>query len=209
MLLLHGLGDNRVGMTAYAQLLITHGFIVLIPDARAHGTSGGPLNGTLLEILAARPGLRYLLVHNVDTLGADVDPALLGFHADRCRCLTFEVIGADRGCTATAIPASWVLPCSRPDLPLPGCLAAGLEPDTGSSVTFLREALLRGALCAGCCTATIARTKTTVANTAQKPRLAGFIIQDLLVAFKNAGFKSGEAESFFAWQQPSSGWQEG
>ncbi|MGP0019421.1 MAG: alpha/beta hydrolase [Candidatus Sulfotelmatobacter sp.] len=43
VLLLHGLGDNRLGMTGYAQLLLTHGFIVLLPDARAHGASDGPL----------------------------------------------------------------------------------------------------------------------------------------------------------------------
>jgi pimeloyl-ACP methyl ester carboxylesterase len=43
VLLLHGLGDNRLGMTGYAQLLLTHGFTVLLPDARAHGTSDGPL----------------------------------------------------------------------------------------------------------------------------------------------------------------------
>jgi pimeloyl-ACP methyl ester carboxylesterase len=43
VLLLHGLGDNRLGMTGYAQLLLAHGFTVLLPDARAHGTSGGPL----------------------------------------------------------------------------------------------------------------------------------------------------------------------
>jgi uncharacterized protein len=42
-LLLHGLGDNRLGMTGYAQLLLAHGFIVLLPDARAHGLSGGSL----------------------------------------------------------------------------------------------------------------------------------------------------------------------
>jgi pimeloyl-ACP methyl ester carboxylesterase len=42
-ILLHGLADNRVGMTGYAQLLLTHGFTVLLPDARAHGSSGGPL----------------------------------------------------------------------------------------------------------------------------------------------------------------------
>ncbi len=40
-LLLHGLGDNRLGMTGYAQLLLVHGFTVLLPDARAHGLSGG------------------------------------------------------------------------------------------------------------------------------------------------------------------------
>ena len=43
VLLLHGLGDNRIGMTGYAQLLLVHGFTVLLPDARAHGTSGGPI----------------------------------------------------------------------------------------------------------------------------------------------------------------------
>ncbi|HEY6337045.1 MAG TPA: alpha/beta fold hydrolase [Candidatus Sulfotelmatobacter sp.] len=43
VILLHGLGDNRIGMTGYAQLLLTHGYSVLMPDARAHGASGGPL----------------------------------------------------------------------------------------------------------------------------------------------------------------------
>lgn len=43
VLLLHGLGDNRLGMTGYAQLLVAHGFTVLLPDARAHGASDGPL----------------------------------------------------------------------------------------------------------------------------------------------------------------------
>ena len=43
VLLLHGLGDNRIGMTGYAQLLLAHGFTVLLPDARAHGESGGTL----------------------------------------------------------------------------------------------------------------------------------------------------------------------
>jgi uncharacterized protein len=43
VILLHGMGDNRIGMTGYAQLLLAHGFTVLLPDARAHGRSGGPL----------------------------------------------------------------------------------------------------------------------------------------------------------------------
>jgi pimeloyl-ACP methyl ester carboxylesterase len=43
VILLHGLGDNRLGMIGYAQLLLAHGFTVLLPDARAHGTSGGDL----------------------------------------------------------------------------------------------------------------------------------------------------------------------
>ena len=40
-ILLHGLGDNRLGMIGYANLLLAHGYTVLIPDTRAHGISGG------------------------------------------------------------------------------------------------------------------------------------------------------------------------
>ncbi len=43
VILLHGLSDNRVGTTGYAQLLLANGFAVLLPDARAHGASGGQL----------------------------------------------------------------------------------------------------------------------------------------------------------------------
>ncbi len=43
VILLHGLADNRIGMTGYAQLLLAQGYTVLLPDARAHGTSGGQL----------------------------------------------------------------------------------------------------------------------------------------------------------------------
>jgi uncharacterized protein len=43
VILLHGLADNRIGMTGYAQLLLNQGFTVLLPDARAHGASGGQL----------------------------------------------------------------------------------------------------------------------------------------------------------------------
>jgi pimeloyl-ACP methyl ester carboxylesterase len=43
VILLHGLADNRIGMTGYAELLLAHGYTVLLPDARAHGASDGPL----------------------------------------------------------------------------------------------------------------------------------------------------------------------
>jgi len=43
VILLHGLADSRMGMTGYAELLLSRGFAVLMPDARAHGTSGGNL----------------------------------------------------------------------------------------------------------------------------------------------------------------------
>jgi len=57
-------------------------------------------NGVLAKLLAERPSLKYLMVHNIDTLGADVDPGVLGLHIRSGNCLTFEVIGRrieDRG----------------------------------------------------------------------------------------------------------------
>jgi alpha-beta hydrolase superfamily lysophospholipase len=43
VILLHGHADNRLGMLRYADLLLRHGYAVLLPDARAHGKSGGEL----------------------------------------------------------------------------------------------------------------------------------------------------------------------
>jgi uncharacterized protein len=43
VILLHGLSDNRVGMVGYAEMLVNRGFTVLMPDARAHGASGGAI----------------------------------------------------------------------------------------------------------------------------------------------------------------------
>ncbi len=49
-------------------------------------------NGVLATLLAQRPGLRHLLVHNIDTLGADLDPLLLGEHIVSGKAMTTEVI---------------------------------------------------------------------------------------------------------------------
>src|SRR5262249_2966987 len=49
-------------------------------------------NGVLARLLTARPQLKHLLLHNIDTLGADADPAWLGLHIQSGACLTFEVI---------------------------------------------------------------------------------------------------------------------
>ena len=43
VILLHGHTDNRAGILGNADLLLRHGFSVLLPDARAHGTSGGEM----------------------------------------------------------------------------------------------------------------------------------------------------------------------
>jgi hypothetical protein len=49
-------------------------------------------NGTLARLLAARPQLEFLLAHNIDTLGATLDPALLGWFAGSGATLGWEVI---------------------------------------------------------------------------------------------------------------------
>jgi hypothetical protein len=49
-------------------------------------------NGTLARLLAERPQLKHLMLHNIDTLGADADPAMFGLHLAQEDCFTFEVI---------------------------------------------------------------------------------------------------------------------
>src|SRR5215471_2607698 len=43
VVLLHGITDNREGVSGYGELLLEHGYAVLLPDARRHGESGGEL----------------------------------------------------------------------------------------------------------------------------------------------------------------------
>ena len=49
-------------------------------------------NGVLLQLLEQRPQLKYLMVHNVDTTGVNLDPGLLGYHMEQKAALTVEVI---------------------------------------------------------------------------------------------------------------------
>jgi len=57
-------------------------------------------NGVLSQLIEARPQLKHLMVHNIDTVGVNVDPFLLGFHVKRNAAITVEVISRhveDRG----------------------------------------------------------------------------------------------------------------
>jgi len=49
-------------------------------------------NGTLARLLAENPQLETLMLHNIDTLGADINPAALGHHLASGNVLTFEVV---------------------------------------------------------------------------------------------------------------------
>lgn len=50
------------------------------------------LNGTLKRMLDDRPGIEYLMVHNIDTLGSSLDPAILAPMIQSGKDLMFEVI---------------------------------------------------------------------------------------------------------------------
>lgn len=57
-------------------------------------------NGTLAHLFRTQPQVKYLMMHNIDTLGAILDPGILGLHICSGRTLSFEVIARridDRG----------------------------------------------------------------------------------------------------------------
>ncbi|TWU23479.1 UTP--glucose-1-phosphate uridylyltransferase [Novipirellula galeiformis] len=57
-------------------------------------------SGVLKQMLDRQPQLDYLMLHNIDTLGANIDPAILGCHIAGEATLSFEVISRrleDRG----------------------------------------------------------------------------------------------------------------
>ena len=58
------------------------------------------LNGTLSALLKRQPQLKHLMLHNIDTVGANLDPGILGHHIAAGSTLSFEVISRhidDRG----------------------------------------------------------------------------------------------------------------
>jgi len=49
-------------------------------------------NGVLARLLEERPQLEVLMMHNIDTVGTDVDPTILGYHLNSGATMTIEVI---------------------------------------------------------------------------------------------------------------------
>ncbi len=50
------------------------------------------LNGTLRDLLKENPGLKHIFLQNVDTLGANADPAIFAHHIESKSAITVEVI---------------------------------------------------------------------------------------------------------------------
>jgi dipeptidyl aminopeptidase/acylaminoacyl peptidase len=111
VILMHGVGDTRMGMTGHAPFLLDAGYTVLLPDSRGHGSSGGDMitygvreaadihlwAGTLL----AQPGITRLYGLG-QSMGAAIlleslprEPRFRALVAD-CPFATFEEIAFDR-----------------------------------------------------------------------------------------------------------------
>ena len=72
----------------------------LHPTGHWYEVSNMLRNGVLRRLIEQRPQLKYLLLHNIDTVGVNLDPHLLGFHIKQNAAITVEVIARhvdDRG----------------------------------------------------------------------------------------------------------------
>ncbi len=72
----------------------------LHPTGHWYEISNTLRNGVLGRLIEQQPRLRYLLVHNIDTVGVNLDPHILGFHIKQGAAISVEVISRhveDRG----------------------------------------------------------------------------------------------------------------
>ena len=71
VMVLHGIGDSRQGSAGYAPLFLDAGYSVLLPDSRAHGSSGGELvTYGLLEKIDVLSWANWLRQHDCKALYA-------------------------------------------------------------------------------------------------------------------------------------------
>ena len=111
VILLHGVGDTRMGMSGHAPFLLRAGYTVLLPDLRGHGASGGTIITygvresadihRWADLLLRQPGITRLYGLG-QSLGAAVlleslprEPRFRGLVADS-PFVTFEEIASDR-----------------------------------------------------------------------------------------------------------------
>jgi fermentation-respiration switch protein FrsA (DUF1100 family) len=95
VILLHGVEDNRQGMTSYAWMFLDAGYAVLLPDARGHGESGGKISTYgLLESGDIRDWAGWLARRKPTTEQSNRNP---------CLYLFGESMGAAIALQATAV----------------------------------------------------------------------------------------------------------
>jgi dipeptidyl aminopeptidase/acylaminoacyl peptidase len=124
-MLLHGVGDTRLGMMQQARLLLDAGYSVLLPDARGHGNSGGRvISYGLRESLDVHCWAGWLLARVPNArlygLGASMGAAVLlqslmvehRFRAVVAECpfATFQEIALDRMHQRTGAPRTLFFP---------------------------------------------------------------------------------------------------
>ena len=100
VILLHGVGDNREGVSGYGRMFLDHGYRVLLPDARAHGLSGGDV---------ATYGLRESDdIHRwVDWLETDQPKCVYGFGESMGAALLLESLAKEPRFCAVVVESSF------------------------------------------------------------------------------------------------------
>jgi hypothetical protein len=101
VILLHGVASNRAGMLGPADMLLRHGYSVLLPDARAQGMSGGDLaTYGFLEAVDLLQWFNWLAQkqssHCIDAIGESMGAAQL-----------LSSLKTDRGFCAVAAESSF------------------------------------------------------------------------------------------------------
>ena len=118
VILLHGLSDNREGVAGYARMFMKHGYRVLLPDARAHGESGGELaTYGVLERDDLRRWSQWLYEHGAkcvygfgESMGAALIVQAIAAEPRLCAVVaestfsTFREVAYDRVTFETGIP---------------------------------------------------------------------------------------------------------
>ena len=79
-----GEGSDYIDNNSPAQSLIPVGHWYELPNLI--------LNGTLSRMIRFRPQLKTLMLHNIDTIGADIDPKVLGTFLETGSTLAFELV---------------------------------------------------------------------------------------------------------------------
>jgi hypothetical protein len=133
VILLHGVADNREGVTGYASIFLHAGYAVLLPDSRANGESGGNI-------------VTYGLLESEDVhrwANWASDRAVLAFPKTPAPCIDLfgESLGAAIALQATAkTPGICAVVAEAPFFSFREIGYDRIGQATGTSVSFARDA---------------------------------------------------------------------